>query len=607
MEQQAKNYKIPDIALPVLLLLWALVGINQGVDLSDSSYSLTNYLFFRELEGSWLYATFLANAAGYLLVMLTGGKVLLMNAVGAGIIAITAIIVYYGMKEYIPRSILFLGEVIAIGLCWCPRVILYNYLTYLLLAAASIILYKAVLNEKKWLFFGAGILLGLNVFVRASNLTEAALIVVVWYGAFINKKSLDENAQFSVLKQTGLCIAGYLAGLLAGMVLMILTCGIDGYTEMLNWMYSLLTSGDDAGGYSIGEMIGTIIENYVGNLRWFALMLLGTLMGTVMFSVKKESFLIIKRILYMMGIVLLAVYFYRNGVFTTQYYKTGSIYCFSVLFFIIEFILLGILLFHKQGTREDKLLALLTVLILLITPIGSNNHLYTCINNMFLLAPVGLYAGYRIYGFYHEKSWLFPCSTMCAALAAGLLIQSAIFHSCFVFRDGEDGIPRDTVVAENGHYDYYAGMRTGREHADAMEGLIEYVGAHFNGEEKLILYGNIPGVSYLLQMPTAVTTSWPDLDSFSAEKFAEELEALNADLKVPADIGHDNENGKWPVVILSPEIAAVVTEDAEGMALLGVDMESYRENEKIAALSEYILSNGYGETYSNTEFVVFEK
>lgn len=607
MEQHPKKYIILDIAFPVFLLFWALAGINQGADLSDTSYSLANYLFFRELEGSWLYATFLANAVGYLFVLLTGGKVILMNVAGAGIIAITAIIIYYGMKDYIPRSILFFGEVIAIGLCWCPKVILYNYLTYLLLAAASVILYKAVLNGKKRLFFAAGILLGLNVFVRASNLTEAALIVVVWYGAFINKKFLDENAQFSVLKQTGLCIAGYLAGLLAGMILMIITCGTGGYAEMINWMYSLLTSGDQAGGYSIGEMLGTIIENYVGNLRWFALMLLGTLMGTVMFSIKKDSFLIIKRILYIMGIGLLAVYFYRNGVFTTEYYKTGSIYCFSVLFFITEFILLIILLFHKQGTREDKLLALMTVIILLITPIGSNNHLFTCINNMFLLAPVGLYGGYRIYGFYHEKSWLFPCSAMCVALAAGLLIQSAFFHFIFVFRDGEDGTARDTLIAENGHYDCYEGMKTGREHADAMEGLIEYSGAHFNGEEKLILYGNIPGVSYLLQMPAAISTSWPDLDSFSAEKFAEELSALSADFEDRAETAYENESGRWPVVILSPEIAAVVTEDDEGMAFFDIDAESYRENEKITALSEYILSNGYLETYSNAEFVVFEK
>ena len=106
-----------DIVLPLLLVLFSLAGINQGADLTDTTYSLGNYLFFNELGGEWIYATFLANVLGHLLMLLTGGKMIWMNAAGRGIILLTALIVYFAMKDRISRGILFAGEVLDIGLC----------------------------------------------------------------------------------------------------------------------------------------------------------------------------------------------------------------------------------------------------------------------------------------------------------------------------------------------------------------------------------------------------------------------------------------------------------------------------------------------------------
>lgn len=605
MKKQKALIKKQDILFSVVLFLFAMIGCNQGADLTDTTYSLGNYLFFRELGGEWIYATFLSNLLGYFLMLLTGHRMLWMNVAGSVLIALTALMAYHGLKNYIPRGILFVGELMAIGLCWCPRVIFYNYLTYLILTAAAVLLFHAVMTQKNSLFLTAGILLGLNMFVRISNLTEMALILFVWYGAFLKRsdempEGTEEMSRRTgrFWRQTGICIVGYLAGVLAGALLMILTVGADGYSRMINWIFSLFTSSGDAGGYSMGGMFGLILKNYVGSLRWLLFMALGIAAGTVMFSVKKDAFLKLKKVCFLSGIIILGIYFYRNGVYDFRYYNNGSIFHLSVIFFLIEWFLCILMTFHKKAGKEDKLFAMLAMLILLITPIGSNNHLFACINNMFLLAPLGIYLGYRLYGCYRKDYRSFPCVAMGIALAAGLLVQSMLFHWYFVFCDGVDGTPRDAVISSemNG---YLAGMKTSQEHAQAIGGLTSYAQKQFINGEELILYGKIPGVSYLLHMSPAFTTSWPDLESFSVQMFMEELEQLKEEcLKGERE---------WPVVIFSPETAAYATQDAEGMLTLGVDGEQMREDEKLAALSELVIEYGYYETYCNGEFVVFEK
>lgn len=595
MREKESFIKKLDIILPVCLFLFALIGCDQGADLTDTTYSLGNYLYFRELGGEWIYATFLANMFGYLLMLLTGHRMLWMNVAGSVMIAVTAAAVYYGLRNYIPRVILFLGELMAVGLCWCPRVIFYNYLTYLLLTAASVILYRAVLTKKKGLFLAAGILLGLNVFVRISNLTEMALILLVWYGAFLDRPSKLKNM---VWQQTGICIGGYLLGILTGLFLMLMTVGAEGYSRMLNWVFSLFTSSGEAGGYSMGGMFGTILKNYMGSIRWLLFMVAGIAAGTVMFFIKKDYFLKWKKIFYLAGIVILGIYFYRNGVYDFRYYNNGSIFHLCVIFFLIEWIVCVLMIFHKKAGKEDKLLSMLTMLILLITPLGSNNHLFTCINNMFLLAPLGCFAGYRLYGFYRKGSWRFPCGAMCISLAAGLLVQSLLFHGCFVFRDGVDGTPRDAVITEEDN-SYLAGMKTAHAHVQAIEGLTTYAGEQLTGDEELIPYGKLPGVVYLLHMPPAFTTIWPDLESFPIQLFTEELERITGECLA--------EEREWPVLILSLETAAYATQDAEGMMLHGVDEKEMEADEKLVALSEFIMIQGYCETYSNDEFVVLEK
>lgn len=49
---------------PLLLTLYPLIGIRQGLDVSDTLYSLSNFQYFTAMDGTWMVATFLANVLG---------------------------------------------------------------------------------------------------------------------------------------------------------------------------------------------------------------------------------------------------------------------------------------------------------------------------------------------------------------------------------------------------------------------------------------------------------------------------------------------------------------------------------------------------------------
>ena len=62
-----------------------------------------------------------------------GATFLGMNFYTALIQTVIAVTAYFVLRGRIPAPLVMLGEFLALGLCWCPSVILYNYLTYLTL------------------------------------------------------------------------------------------------------------------------------------------------------------------------------------------------------------------------------------------------------------------------------------------------------------------------------------------------------------------------------------------------------------------------------------------------------------------------------------------
>lgn len=614
------------VIFPLILLLYPLIQINQGVDITDTGYNLGGFFYRGQIGEQWLLlSTYLANAVGGLLCKLPMGDTMLgMNLYTSLIVSGAALLVYGIFYKKMPAWIVFLGEILAIGLAWCPTVILYNYLTYFLFLAVTLCLYQALVTEKRLWFIAAGAALGLNVFVRFPNIAEAALILAVWYYGFLTRKKFSQ-----VCRETGLCLLGFL--LAFGTMLAIITVqfGAGAYADMLSGLFSL--GSESGGGHSIGNMLWMIIRSYGKALGWMAYLFVFALAGVLCFLMLetvcaqrkwyRAEMTTLCRILYLAGIGVLFRLLYARGMFGIDYYVDGAIFQWTAVFLIITIAFAVKVLLaagnepdvNERGKARQKLYAALVLLVIVITPLGSDNHIYTNINNLFFAAPFTLYEifrwiqdGRRLMAQSEnaddkavrlQNAAAYPIKALLTACVLMLLVQSVGFGICYVFRDGSAASPRDTRITQN---PTLRGMYTSRDNAGTIEEITRFCEDNgLTGEEVILAGGSamaegIPGLSYYLKMPSAISNTWMELESYPYETMEREVELILEDA------------GQKPVVLVSTRVAAWLSEDLEAMNRFGVDTARYDGDRKLQLIRRLIGEKDYRETFVNHAYVIYQ-
>lgn len=606
--------KILYFIFPGVLAIYPLRHIWLGVELTDGAYSAGNYRFLEKIDPMWLFATYLSNVMGKFFTGLPGGQTLMgLRFYTALVVSATAVISYLFFTKVIRMGSVqaFLGEMLAVSLCWCPTTILYNYMTYFFFNIGIVLLYLGLVKEKRLLLFAAGVLLGLNVLVRFPNLTEAALVLSLWYYGFLQRKRVKD-----VLQETGICLLGYLAGMGVVLVSIVVKYGIDEYAAGIA---RLMQMPAEASEYSAYSMVLTLLFDYKFSAKWLFQMLLlagaGCLVSAVIYGVinrfhsadrKSEarggnSVGLIGKILFSGAVLALFCRWHSLGVFNVKYYTYESMFQWVAIFLILV-IFTGILvLFSRKYTRNEKLFASMVLILIGVTPLGSNNHLYPNMNNMFLVFPFGILFFLRflrhiwkesalLIGKARQRISLFPVKAVFAAFLTVTIIQSLLFGAVFTFRDGMSGQKRDTKIEKNA---ILKGMVTNAALAEAIEGLTGFVEKEGLSDRSVILYGRIPAVSYILDMPPAISTSWPDLRSYNYAVMEEDLRKLQE---------HPQESGR-PLVILA---AAGPERWIRGEEMSEEDIAYYMLNEKWEMLYNYMVDQGYERVYGNEEFVVYK-
>lgn len=578
------------ILFPVILILFPLLKVNQGIDLTDTAYSLGNYVFFEQNTVLWTLLTFLSNVLGFFFTKLPfGGTMLGMKVYSSLLISAMALLGYRFFRTKMPAVIAFLAELSAIGMCWCPSVILYNYMTYALLLTAVILLFRGLVRKHPGCLVAAGVVLGLNTLVRfPNNGLEVLLILTLWYYGYLKKKPLAEIA-----KETGLCIAGYAAGFVAVLAGMMLLYGTGILGTMIEGVFGMAGSASD---YTFGEMLGMITDAYLHGAGWMAYMVLCILPGIPFFAIQKECFPLLRKVVYCICIVFLFIVLGRWGMFNFKYYQKEAALQWGVVFLILSLGICVWMLFSRMQDCEWKLIAAMSLIVILITPLGSNNYVWPALNNLFFVAPITFWTIYRFarwgrpYLDVTGKVPLFSVKAMTMAMVVAFLIQAVGIGCNYVFLDGEDGHKRDTTVEGSR---ILRGMKTNAANAGTLEELNTFM-LENNTEyrnKKVILYGNIPGLSYYLHKAPAVYTSWADLDTNSYERLAEDLNTLNQTMT--------EENR--PLVIFSEEIMAQVLDLQEnGMAGEGSVWE-----QKLKAILDFMTVNEYQMVFENEKYAVF--
>ena len=198
MKRKVKKEKVFSLIFILILVLYPLRHITWGLDLWDTGYNYANfqYMGLEHMDSMCLFSTYFANAVGNLLTKLPfAGSLAGMNFYTGLSVSLLAVggYLFCTKKLGIGNFTAFLGELAAVSLCWCPTALLYNYLTYLLFFGCVVLLYEGLVKERPWCLALAGVCLGVNVFVRFSNLPQAAMILAVWAYAVLGGRSKGEK------------------------------------------------------------------------------------------------------------------------------------------------------------------------------------------------------------------------------------------------------------------------------------------------------------------------------------------------------------------------------------------------------------------------------
>lgn len=552
----------------IVLALLPFLHVNSGVEFTDTGYSLGNYENFADAEGTWALATFLANVTGWLFTKLPFGHTMLgMQVYCNALLSVILVISFWKLKEYFPARFVFIGEILAWALSWCPRVILYNYLTYFFFAAGCLVLMQAIKTRKQKWFFVAGILLGINVFVRFPNLTQAALITVVIYDAILRKKSFK-----STMQCIGLCVGGYLTAVLAVLGGIALFYGGSEYFAMIQ---SLFDMKDTESSYSLASMIILPLQAYWEQLRWLWVIPVVTGVGMLIYKFCKKPVLkYIVSTAFLAGILAIVLAFYKMGIFWRQYNDYSCFRVWAVAFVVFTLGLAFYIICSKKTSQFEKCFACMVIVIIAITPLGSNNALYPVYNNLYLVAPFTFTMSMKYIG-RKKAEVLWPMKIALAVVCTVFMMQSLLFAWVFTFRDAGFTTGIDTTITENR---VLRGMRTSAERAKVIEELSAYAYENDLCGREVLLYGEIPFASYALEMPSALSSSWADLDTvLNTKAMQAEMEAMESE----------------PVIIIATDYYEDLLQNPE------------TDNEKALLISAYMQEHSYEETFRNDKFVVY--
>ena len=328
----------------------------------------------------------------------------------------------------------------------------------------------------------------------------------------------------------------------------------------------------------------------------------------------------------LLGVAMLG-WLYLREFCSMKFYSYDSILRPGVLFLILAMFICLVRIFHPESPRQEKLIAGIVILLILITSIGSNNGVYPSLNNLFLAAPYTLWQSWRFLRHVGDV-WIgkrrkedarvgdarlekaqsgktqsgkarlsvLPAKGLLAAFLVMCLFQFGAFGTVFVFAEATGVQNPDSYVENNA---VLRGIRMSEDKAQWLSSLSAYVNENGLQGQEVILYGRIPSLSYYLQMPSAFNP-WSDLDSYSPEQMKQDLAETMTVMAGDA--------AKRPVIILEREYTTYLAGGRSALKELGLGEQRIgviEQDEKWQMLQAFMVEQGYESAFENGKFTLY--
>lgn len=580
---------IENIIIPAILFILSFYDFNRGVDLTDAGYSLSGFFYFDKMPGISGIPMFWSYALGFLFTRLPYGDtwtgcLFYCTFVIAG----SVMAAYFFWKKYMDYRIVAIAEIFAIIYCWNPNSVLYDYLSFLLFELAMIILLKGIETEENKFYIIAGMILGVNTFVRIPNAAEVAAIVLVWFAGWYRKRKISQIAG-----QTGACAAGYFGGLFLSLGIILTVYDGSALAAAVEELILESSVNEDYGiMYMLLQTVKVVCSYSKYVLYFIAVIIVGSIVLFAFERFRKENGRWQKYLRVITAVtvfIFTVISYYRfaanNNLFDDNWFDFTSIIGLCCIYLFWGIVVSIINLFVVPDLRT-KLFALLFLGMFYVIPLGSNNHIYLVIMDMFMLIPLVVYHSVCLERHVNSANFSIPYRSVLYGSFLVMLLQSCQFGINYIFHDDNVSI---TVEDENA----LKGMRTNGEKAGIIRHMTAYCEENNLTGEETIFYCNGPGLAFTLKLEPVLSSTWIDWYTNPAVQFEKEIQVLR-------------EEGKTPLIILSPRYSCYYEQDWMELEEMGLDKAYMETDVKYLILWEYMQENDYKKCYENDWYIMYK-
>lgn len=517
--------------LPVwLIILYPLLFIWQGLDFTDTGYLLTNFqqIF---LEPSSIQASFriwLTDVLGGIWIYVFGDSLGLAGFRFAGVLLVwgTVYVSYVTLKSYIRPKYLVWGLFSALVLANRSGFVFnYNSLTAFFYVLAACLLVRGLSGGRNRLIFWAGFVLGLNVFIRLPNILGIFLAGAVLFSGYL--KNTPAPVQ---IKQFLNFFFGYLLAAAAVLLVMRMVGHYEAYILLFQGTYPML---NDPAGHHRWDYV---VLNYLSHNKTAVLRAVKAAAGLFSLLILLDVTSRFRSRAIQFGVIAVCasafIYLYFRSL---QDWVNLVITTLGILYLVLIF-------FVFKGQQELRLVSLISLAVLVLTPLGSNVAVRNSVYGMYLAVPVvfGSLLEVRETPFRLGSGELKMIKVLALGLFLILAVQSSYYYT---YRDA--GNRWDMRYGIN--HSRLRAVFTTRERAVVVQELLDVLPRYVREGDYLLAYEQISMVHFLTKTKPYLYHAWPML--YSPSQFAQALQRAGTErpyLPVIIRARGNTENHNWP-------------------------------------------------------------
>lgn len=590
--------KIIKITLICICCFIPFININKGLDVADTGYILNSYEFIFKNPESINFSIILTSIFGNIILnilnLLNIPSYLGLKIVAAIFSLVVCWIILQNLKKYFDENILLIGIMISLLLARGHiSILMYTNLSAFILAIASILLINGIIEGKDKSIFISGLLIGINVLVRISNLVQIILIFSIIYYGWKNK-----NKQV-ILKGSLIFLSGVAISLIISLLCIILYFGKSQLISMINIYFQESINSTDS--HSIMDSIKINLNQGLNGLFW-----IGVLWGigfTIDYLFKGENYLskkiyIIYAILAILPIVFVILKYFnfdRIIIFKLIYKIFYSVYQpFSICVAFYCLITLYWCFIKKENSIQESLILIIGFLSMISLPMGSNQGFAILYQGFYLQGAILSVFVYKILLNTSEIKYRQIKKIVNPVFQKGIIIFVLIYFLSMLLTRNITYTYRDNSNLDKFTINNYKfkGIYTTEQRAKYINELLDKVGTYIDENTKLITYGSIPIFSYVLDMPPFFNgfNGWIEMGQLSIDSMKETIDNSikeeNFPLIILSNVGTNN--SEWP--------------NSETIKI----MEKIKgEDNKYFLIQEYIIENNYSLLFKNEVFEVY--